>query len=240
MRRSGSMRQSIQPHHSCNSGKLSGQRAATRSRWWWATCSARPPSSSSATTPSATRTIGRRQRASRAARRMKPVSCTGSSMRIVTSPGLSAASMGSPEAGSESRSESSCASANSRRSRSSTWAIGLRCESTWRGPNKCLSKRSTSVGSGTSSAPPSSLNGLLSASWLDSEPNPLSGTVAAQAGDCQSGATSRSRSNRPSSALKTSLQRPHRTQPSETFNWSCTTRKTVPQALQRVARLMRR
>ena len=53
-----------------------------------------------------------------------------------------------------------------------------------------------------------------------------------------SGGESRSRSNRPSSALKTSSQRPQRTQPSDTLSWSCTTRNTVPQEVHRVARLM--
>ena len=49
---------------------------------------------------------------------------------------------------------------------------------------------------------------------------------------------SRPRSNSPSSALKTSLQRPQRTQPSETLSWSWTTRNVVPQEVQRVARLI--
>lgn len=46
-----------------------------------------------------------------------------------------------------------------------------------------------------------------------------------------------SSSNSRCAPLKTSEQRPQRTQPSDTFNWSGTTRKTVPQAGQRVARL---
>ena len=49
---------------------------------------------------------------------------------------------------------------------------------------------------------------------------------------------SRLRSKRPSSALKTLPQRPHRTQPSDTLSWSSTTRKIVPHAVQRVAKLI--
>jgi hypothetical protein len=56
----------------------------------------------------------------------------------------------------------------------------------------------------------------------------------------RSAGNSRSRSNSPSKALNTLAQRPQRTQPSETLSWSCTTRNTVWQTGQRVARLMRR
>ena len=52
------------------------------------------------------------------------------------------------------------------------------------------------------------------------------------------GGGSFSRSNSAGRALKTSLQRPQRTQPSETFNWSWTTLKIVPQWVHRVARLI--
>jgi len=47
-----------------------------------------------------------------------------------------------------------------------------------------------------------------------------------------------SRSNSASMPWNTSWHWPQRTQPSETLSWSCTTRKIVPQAGQRVARLM--
>ena len=60
------------------------------------------------------------------------------------------------------------------------------------------------------------------------DPVPAAGATAAFA----------SRSNRPSMALKTSWHLPQRTQPSETLSWSCTTRKTVPQLVHRVARLI--
>lgn len=51
-------------------------------------------------------------------------------------------------------------------------------------------------------------------------------------------AGSLSRSNSASMPWNTSWHWPQRTQPSETLSWSCTTRKIVPQAGQRVARLM--
>src|SRR5471032_3076079 len=51
-------------------------------------------------------------------------------------------------------------------------------------------------------------------------------------------AGSLSRSNSASMPWNTSWHWPQRTQPSETLSWSCTTRKIVPQAGQRVARLI--
>ena len=51
-------------------------------------------------------------------------------------------------------------------------------------------------------------------------------------------AGSLSRSNSASMPWNTSWHWPQRTQPSDTLSWSCTTRKIVPQAGQRVARLM--
>jgi hypothetical protein len=54
----------------------------------------------------------------------------------------------------------------------------------------------------------------------------------------RSAGNSRSRSNNPSKALNTLAQRPQRTQPSDTLSWSCTTRNTVWQTGQRVARLI--
>ena len=94
-----------------------------------------------------------------------------------------------------------------------------------------------------------------SASWRSRNTLPsenIAGRVSIQAGSfgllvagtARSGEGSgvvvsrRERSNKPSSALNTSWQWPQRTQPSETFSWSCTTRKTVPQEGQDVARLM--
>ena len=47
-----------------------------------------------------------------------------------------------------------------------------------------------------------------------------------------------SMSNNTSAALNTLLQRPQRTQPSDACNWSSAARNTVPQAEQRVARVM--
>ena len=66
-----------------------------------------------------------------------------------------------------------------------------------------------------------------------------SSTRCAGVGERSAG-NSRSRSNRPSNALNTLAQRPQRTQPSDTLSWSCTTRNTVWQTGQRVARLMRK
>ena len=68
----------------------------------------------------------------------------------------------------------------------------------------------------------------------------VAGAVEAARAAARRAATagSLSRSNKASMPWKTSWHWPQRTQPSDTLSWSCTTRKIVPQAGQRVARLM--
>ena len=137
-----------------------------------------------------------------------------------------------PSGWSANRSESKRASENSRRSRSSTWPARLaRASARLRGPNRCAS-----IGSASSS--PSRADG--SGAVVERRRRRPRSTSARAGSPCAVGAgrarrlrcgrrgarrsaavrpsASRPRSNRPSSALKTALQRPQRTQPSDTLS----------------------
>src|SRR5204862_300299 len=144
----------------------------------------------------------------------------------------------------------------STRSRAPSWPAGLGFASErLRGPNRCAStgSASNSPRSVRAASPPLGPSSASSA-WalcsdassscdIGSEDHSAGGgasraTSGSTGSSCQFAGASRPRSNKPSSALKTALQRPQRTQPSETLSWSWTTRNAVPQEVQRVARLI--
>ena len=135
------------------------------------------------------------------------------------------------------------------RARARPAGLGLASERL-RGPNRCAS-------TGSASSSPRSLAGVSTSLRLvarSSDSDASSGgagsddhsagggarlaTSGSTGSSCHSAGASRPRSKSPSRALKTALQRPQRTQPSETLSWSWTTRNAVPQEVQRVARLI--
>ena len=217
------MRQPESLHQACSAATVPGSRAAMPSRKWFAAC---PASTSASTTTMQPQHLCARPttasalplRAAHELRRLRAVDgprCPAPASTDRASPARShrpAHRYRTARRRSPAPCDRRCPVRSARRSRCDAVSrrSARRCDRPDRG--RVVSIGPSSVGC---TAPP--------------EP---------RAGSDQSGGASRSRSNSPSRALKTSSQRPQRTQPSDTFSWSCTTRKTVPQAVQRVARLM--